>query len=149
MGVTSLESMDEFIAAARRNLDAYGRELAGLPGVRLIGRDPGEKHNSQYVVLEIDPAAYGLHRDQLLRLLHAERVLARRYFYPGCHRMEPYRTQFPDAGRALPVTERVCDRVLILPSGTTVNEETIATVCSLIRLGHEQAQEIRERMSHA
>ncbi len=41
----------------------------------------------------------------LVRVLHAENVLARRYFYPGCHEMEPYRSYFPHAGLVLPETE--------------------------------------------
>ena len=43
-----------------------------------------------------------LSRDELQRVLWAENVLARRYFFPGCHRMEPYRSLFPDAARAPP-----------------------------------------------
>ena len=40
-------------------------------------------------------------RDDLVAALHAENVLARRYFYPGCHRLEPYRR-----GRAEPPGDR-------------------------------------------
>ena len=33
--------------------------------------------------------------------------MARRYFYPGCHQMEPNRTDYPDAGRLLPQTDPI------------------------------------------
>ena len=60
-------------------------------------------------------------------------MIARRYFYPGCHRMEPYRTQYPEAGSRLPVTEWLADRVLLLPTGTAVGREEIGTICRIIR----------------
>ena len=69
----------------------------GSQGIRLLSFDSSERCNFQYAVLEVDEAEAGLSRDELLKVLHAERVLARRYFWPGCHRMEPYRSHFPHA----------------------------------------------------
>ena len=51
--------------------------------------------------------------------LHAERILARRYFWPGCHNMQPYRSCYPHAGLVLPVTNAISERVLVLPTGTS------------------------------
>ena len=71
-------------------------------------------------IVEVDGAVSPLDRDELLVVLHAESVLARRYFYPGCHEMEPYRSYFPHAGLLLPETERLTQRVMSLPTGTAV-----------------------------
>ena len=89
MGLTSLESRDDFVGANRRNYEAYRAGLSGIEGVELIAYPEAERSNWQYVVLEIDESA-GLSRDELQEVLWAENVLARRYFFPGCHRMEPY-----------------------------------------------------------
>ena len=63
-------------------------------------------------------------------MLHAENVMARRYFHPGVHRMEPYRSLFPDAHRTLPRTEgKRAARVLVLPTGPSLSEADIARVC--------------------
>ena len=62
-----------------------------------------------------------------MRVLWDENVLARRYFYPGCHRMEPYRSTWPDEGRWLPETERLAARVLQLPTGTAVGPANART----------------------
>jgi dTDP-4-amino-4,6-dideoxygalactose transaminase len=64
--------------------------------------------------------------------LHASNVRARRYFWPGCHNMEPYRTLQPDAGLLLPVTEEVAGRIVVLPTGTAVDESAIHKICSLM-----------------
>jgi dTDP-4-amino-4,6-dideoxygalactose transaminase len=146
MGLTGLDSLDAFVATNRRNLEAYGRALAGIPGLRLLPYDPAERSNYQYVVLEVDRDAAGLSRDHLYRLLWAEHVRARRYFYPGCHRMEPYRTLFPDAGARLPVTERVLDRVLTLPTGTAVGPEEIEGVAALIRFAVAHGPAVAARL---
>jgi dTDP-4-amino-4,6-dideoxygalactose transaminase len=138
MGITSLEDMDHFIACNRRNYNDYRRRLNGWPGLKLMDYDGNDKNNYQYVVVEIDPEQAGIGRDQLLTILHAEGVRARRYFYPGCHRMEPYRSYFPHAGLLLPITERLAERVLCLPTGTQVKERDIEIICDLLQFitGH-------------
>jgi dTDP-4-amino-4,6-dideoxygalactose transaminase len=137
MGLTELESMDDFIATNRKNYQAYRQGLDGIPGVTLARYDEAERCNFHYIILEIDEAA-GLSRDQLVAALHAENVLARRYFFPGCHRMQPYRSFFPHAGLLLPETERLASRVVSLPNGTSVGAAQIEAICGLIRFmfGH-------------
>lgn len=76
MGLTSLESMDEFIAANYRNYNQYHQELADVPAVHLLVYDDKEKCNYQYVVLEVDEAVTLVDRDQLVDILFAENVLA-------------------------------------------------------------------------
>jgi len=133
MGITSLESMDEIIAANYRNYKAYQSGLTGLPGIKLFSYEETEKRNYQYIIVEVDEELAGIHRDLVVKILHAENVLARRYFYPGCHQMEPYRSYFPHAGLLLPETEKLTQKVMSLPSGTAVSEDDIQYICQLIR----------------
>jgi dTDP-4-amino-4,6-dideoxygalactose transaminase len=147
MGLTNLDSADAFVTVNRRNYLAYRRGLSGIPGFRLMEYDHETHNNYQYVVIEVDGDVTGLSRDDLLRVLFAENVLARRYFWPGCHRMEPYRSGDPEAGRLLPETERVADRVLVLPTGTAVGEDDVATVCDIIRVALASAKEVSGRRS--
>lgn len=146
MGLTNLVSMNSFIAANRRNWDCYLEGLAGMTGVRLLPCDPRETINFQYVVAEIEAREAPLGRDEVLSVLHAENVLARRYFWPGCHRMEPYRSFFPHASLLLPHTEEVAARVLVLPSGSTIGPEEIQKICSIIRGAMGQADAVRMAM---
>ena len=134
MGLTSLESIDEFVAVNRRNYEAYQEGLTGLPGIKLFSYNQAEKQNYQYVVVEVDEAEAGISRDLLVKILHAENVIARRYFYPGCHRMEPYRSYFPHAGLLLPETERLAQKVIILPTGTAISENDISKICQVIQI---------------
>lgn len=140
MGLTSLESIDEFVAVNRRNYEAYREGLAGLPGIRLFPYNSAEKQNYQYVVAEVDGTEAGISRDLLMKILHAENVIVRRYFYPGCHRMEPYRSYFPHAGLLLPETEKLASKVLLLPTGTSISEEDIAQICNIIDLSFKASK---------
>ena len=146
MGLTNLDSLDDFIEVNRINHRLYEDELAGLKGVGITKYDDNERTNYQYVVLEIDELEAAVSRDHLLKILHAENVLARRYFYPGCHRMEPYATLYPDAHKHLPETERLAARVLTLPTGQAVSPDDIRVVCDLIRTAFQHGKEIRELM---
>jgi dTDP-4-amino-4,6-dideoxygalactose transaminase len=133
MGLTNLEAMDEIVEVNRRNYLAYCEELRMVAGVSVIRYEPEEKNNYQYVVIEVDPDVCPRNRDEIVKALHAENVVARKYFWPGCHRMEPYRTMQPETWKRLPDTERVAARVIVLPTGQTVDEETVARVCGTIR----------------
>jgi dTDP-4-amino-4,6-dideoxygalactose transaminase len=133
MGLTNLEAMDEIVDVNRRNYLTYCEELRSVPGVSVIRYEPEEKNNYQYVVIEVDPDVCSRNRDEIVEALHAQNVIARKYFWPGCHRMEPYRTAQPDAWKQLPETERVAARVIVLPTGQTVDEATVRRVCGIIR----------------
>jgi dTDP-4-amino-4,6-dideoxygalactose transaminase len=149
MGLTSLESLEDIIAINYRNYEQYRQQLGDIPGVSIVTYDETEKSNYQYIVLEIDEAVTQVSRDQLQQILWAENVLARRYWYPGCHRMEPYRSYFPHAGLLLPNTERLAARVLSLPTGTAVGLDEICKICQIIRLAVVHGHEIRERLRHS
>jgi dTDP-4-amino-4,6-dideoxygalactose transaminase len=147
MGITNLESIQDFIDINFHNYQQYKTELADISGITLVTYDETEKNNYQYIILEVDSEKAGITRDELVQILHAENVLARRYFYPGCHHMEPYRSYFPNAGLLLPQTELLTQKVFSLPTGTAVNTEDIKKVCGLIRFIVKNGAEIRQMMS--
>ena len=147
MGLTSLESVGKFMEANRRNYAGYRQGLSGIAGLSLMRYDEDQESNYQYMVVEVDAEAAGLTRDELVAVLMAENVRARKYFYPGCHRMEPYRTLFPDAGASLSETERLCERVLVLPTGTSVDEAAMTTICGTIQTAILSASAVRQRLA--
>lgn len=148
MGLTNLDSMDQFVATNRLNYETYQRCLTGIPGISLIAYDKTQTPSYQYVVIDIDALITGITRDQLIAVLQAENVLARRYFYPGAHRMEPYRSYSANARLLLPHTESVAERVLVLPTGTAVGVAEIETVCAIIRSVINDGCELAERLTN-
>ena len=146
MGLTGLESLEDFIAVNYRNYKCYQQELADLPGIRLFPHNESQPGNYQYIILEVDPAAAHLSRDRLMQVLWAENILARRYFYPGCHRMEPYRSYYSNAAQSLPETEKIADRVLCLPTGMSVTPTDIAVICRIIRTALQGVDAVNRRL---
>jgi len=144
MGLANLDALETTMAAGRAVLAAYADGLAGVPGVRLRLDAAGPRRNGHYAILEVaDPALFGLDRDTLVHVLTAERVLARRYFAPGVHAMQPYHRRDPHAGAGLPVTCGVVSRVVALPAGAAMPLEAVPRVCEIIASAHAHAREIR------
>ncbi len=131
MGLVNLDSLPRFIQKNKANYRHYQERIADIPGISLLAYNEARKSNYHYVVLCVE-SGHTL-RDQILQQLHGAKILARKYFWPGCHNMQPYRTLFPDAGQHLPNTEHVANRVLVLPTGTAVEDADIERICRIIR----------------
>lgn len=131
MGLTNLGGFDKVVTINRRNHAAYREALAGVPGITMLDYDPAERNSHHYVVIEVDPSC-PTSRDAIIAVLHAENILARKYFWPGCHMMKPYRDLFPHAGLLLPHSEAVASRVIVLPNGGAVGADVIATIRNIL-----------------
>jgi dTDP-4-amino-4,6-dideoxygalactose transaminase len=146
-GLLSLEDFPKNCAANEKRMRLYVEGLRDVPGIRFLLPTPGERHNYQYVVLEIEENDFGLSRDALVRILEAENIMARRYFMPGMHRCVPYKTLFPQYVDALPVTDALCKKVMQIPSGQRVTDDDIAVICDLIRFIHVNAHKLKKRLA--
>jgi len=146
MGLTSFDAMNEFIAVNKRNHECYCDALGAVPGIRVLQFPADEGSNYHYVVADVEERDAGLSRDELVRVLEAENVLARRYFTPGVHLMEPYRSFQPQAGLVLPETERLSGRVMTLPTGQTVSEDDVRRVARVIATACAHADRVRARL---
>ena len=145
LGLTNLAAFPDHVARARAVWQRYADNLAGLPGFALQAYGGNETYNHQYVAGLIAPDT-ALSRDQIIDILHAEGVLARRYFYPGCHGMKPYDSLYPGLKQSLTVTEDISKRVLVLPGGAAISDDEIDLVCDLMRLIMDQAPAIATRL---
>ena len=133
MGLANLDSVADVMDQNKARYAAYSAALDPIPGLRVAPITPQEERNHQYVVLTVDDS-FPTSRDDLLAALTAENILARKYFWPGCHRMEPYASQQPEAGLALPVTEALSEQVIVLPTGPNLPMETVGVVRDVCRV---------------
>lgn len=139
MGLTNLVDLDLVIQRNEANYQAYQAGISQIPGLTLYDFDVNERNNFQYVVMELGKDC-PVSRDEIVDALHAENVLARRYFWPGCHNMLPYRELYPHAGQLLSNTPKVADRVFVLPSGMAVTNEDVNVICQIINKLTETTQ---------
>ena len=131
MGLTNLDVLNEVFAINRRNHAAYKAALGALPGVRVIDYDANDCNSHHYVVVEVDERSAAT-RDQIVGALHAENILARKYFWPGCHKMKPYRDLYPHAGLMLRNTETLAAKIIVLPNGAWLSDAAINTICDVL-----------------
>lgn len=133
MGLVNLESTGDIMRSNFENFTRYCHNLEDLPGVSLMYFDESQRNNFQYVVLELGEE-FPVSRDELIDTLHAENIRARRYFWPGAHRMKPYDELYPEADASLPQTRLVAERVVVLPTGPTLSIDAVDVVSSVIRV---------------
>ena len=128
MGLANLDGFDDVVKTNCCNHAAYKQALADIPGIKVLSYDPSECNSHHYIVLEVDSNC-PVSRDDIIATLHAENILARKYFWPGCHGMQPYRDLFPHAGLVLPQTIAVAERVIVLPN---VDQKSIRLISKII-----------------
>jgi len=139
MGLCNLQVLDEVLDGNRQNYEEYLAQLDAIVGIKILRNDVRESSNYQYIVLEVDEN-FPVKRDQLIEILHVENIRARRYFWPGCHEMKPYRGQTDEANIVLENTLQTAEKVLVLPTGASVSFEDIKSISSLLRLLSETTQ---------
>ena len=130
MGLASFDTLDDVISTNRSHHQLYHDLLSSYKGIKLMQYPSSSRSNFQYIVLEIDRNALGITRDEIINHLHNEDIIARRYFHPGCHKMEPYSNA---QQYNLPHTDVLCGNVLILPNGTAISSKEVKHVCYTIQ----------------
>jgi perosamine synthetase len=125
LGVAQLERIDAFMAHRRRVVEWYHEGLAGLPGVRLNRTAAWAKNAYWMVCVEIE-ALDETSRQALMAALRERGVDSRPYFYPM--------SDMPMYSRAdTPITHRVSQIGLNLPSYTDLTREEVDFVCTQLR----------------
>lgn len=132
MGISMFARLDDLLRHNKANYDQYQSRLGCIPGLSVLTYDPEEHSNWQYIVVEIDQTEFGVSRDQALQQLHRHNVRARRYFYPGCHRAEPYKSAPGHGSAELINTDILCNDVLCLPTGDAVSTADVNTICDIL-----------------
>lgn len=132
MGISVLARIDEILNRNQVNYQAYKSKLSDIPGLRMYTYEHLKKTNWQYIVFENDEKVTGVTRDQIVEILHKKNVRARKYFHPGCHNMEPYKSM-NTTQVTLKNTDRLCRQVMCLPTGTTVSVDDVERICGIIK----------------
>ncbi|QBG47493.1 dTDP-4-dehydro-6-deoxyglucose aminotransferase [Verrucomicrobia bacterium S94] len=138
MGMVNLQMIDSLKETGRRNYEAYKNHIDLIDGLDLLTFPEEEANNWQYIVVMVQEN-YPLTRDELIQKLEAHNVLARRYFWPGCHHMAPYSGSAEIGNDPLINTEKLNTGVICLPTGTAVTTESIDAVAGLLKTASEPA----------
>lgn len=133
MGLVNFDSIEDVLQQNRSNYQHYKAGLKNVDCLSMLEFDEREKNNYQYVIVEVGEDC-PTSRDEIVRALHAENIRARKYFWPGCHEMKPYRDLYPHSGLLLPDTISIAGRVLVMPTGTVMSADKIEVVTRILRV---------------
>lgn len=146
VGLALLERIDNEIAARGRLRARYLERLAGVEGILVQRIAPETRPNHAYFTIEIDPAGFGLTRDQVRRALLFDNIAARHYFWPLCSE-NPYYRRLPSAApELLPNAHRVASRVLCLPLYGELGLDAVDRIIDTLLALREAATAVRARL---
>lgn len=142
LGLRSLELLEH--AARHRNEIAtfYHEQLAQLPGLGFQKVREGNRNSYKDFSIVVDPAVFGLTRDELASALAAENVDTRTYYEPPVHRQTAY-AHFAPSGNVLPNTELLATRSLSLPIWSHMEIDVAKNICRAVERIHNFADEIK------
>ena len=81
-----------------------------------------------------------LSRALTIKILQAENMVVRPYYYPPLHKKE---NQFPTIKSVLTNTENLMEQLMLLPCGEFVSEKDIETVASYLKYIEQNAISIQ------
>ena len=129
LGVSQLESLDDFLAAKRGHAEAYADGLDGVPGVRLPAEAPWADASYWLYTIRIDPNGFGMDRHELHRCLEAQGIETRPLWQP-LHR-SPALQDCPSYRVA--VADEIHADALSLPSSTGLSADDRNRVIGALR----------------
>jgi perosamine synthetase len=109
----------------------YDERLRDVPGIGLQPVAPWAEPAHWLYSATVDPDEYGRSRDELAALLDECGIETRRFFIP-LHRLPPFREESTARGEVLPVTDRLSERGLNLPTFNALDARSIDRIADVI-----------------
>jgi perosamine synthetase len=133
LGLAQTERADMYRALRVEHGRLYRELLASIPGVVLQKDQPGGLNVCWMNGICVQPENYGHSRDELAAEL-ARNNIETRLFFNGMHRQNALaRFGCACADGVWPVSDRLADNGLYLPSGSGLQENDIINICAVIR----------------
>ena len=142
MGLLCLERYSSIVQENSVKFELYCELLSGIDGIRIIYPYDPENFNYQMLVIEIDHNAFGLTRNELIRLLEAENISHQNHFMTSASKFTLSRGRHRQAIMTFPVAEMLHERVMQLCLGQAVTLQDIRTICDLIGFIHDNAESL-------
>jgi len=138
MALASLEDVDKQILPHRRKYDLYVAGLRNIDGLKIIEHKESQRPDYRLIVVRVGDS-WPLSREDTFRVLEAEKVLARPYYYPLNHKVVEYPRVCPE----LPVTDAISRNFMVLPSGAHVSEHDVEEIIDILAKIRRHGSELK------
>jgi perosamine synthetase len=132
VGLGQLSKIGKFVQKKRLMARAYNSGLRGIAGIRLPIEEAWAKNVYWMYAILVDKKEFGISRDKLREELFKEGVDTRAFFYP-MNKQPVFRKMGLFLKESYPVSERIAEGGLYLPSGLSLDEEKTDLVCEKIK----------------
>ena len=140
LGIHQLAKLDGFIERRTRLAELYNAQLAGIDGVKPLGRATGtSRHAWHLFVVTIEPDRFGCDRDRFMQLM-AQQGVGTGLHFTAVHLHAYYRSRYGYASGDLPNTEWASDRVVSLPLFPGMSDSDVERACDAIRSIRERGK---------
>ncbi len=130
MALSCLDELPIQIAHNEEIYRTYELLTDSIAGVRLVRFQEGSPTSYKNILVEITEE-WPFTRDETVRLLNAEGVLARAYYNPPLH-MKTY--TYPTVSSATDLTTQLAQRYILMPSGYRVTTANIVVLFELLKV---------------
>jgi len=131
VGVAQLEQIDRFVGIKRKNAQRYTEGLEGIKGIKTPVEKEWAKNVYWMYAIELSEDL-GITAEQMAECL-VEKGIGTRPFFLGLHEQPVFHNMGLFVGERYPVAERIARQGLYLPSGHTLTEEQIRSVCEAVK----------------
>lgn len=131
-GLLLLNYFDQIVEKRKKIAEFYRIHLSDIPGISMLSIPPTIDYNYSYFPIIIDPARYGLTREELYYLFREKNIMVRRYFYPLISNLPIYHALPSAAKENLPVANKIADNVLCLPIYDELEESELEMIKQIL-----------------
>jgi len=143
MALACLDDLDSQIERNKTRHRAYRKHLRNINGLTVLPYDDKQKRSFKNVLVKITDQ-WPLSREQTLKILHAENMLARPYYFPSLHaRATEYETR---QSIYMQNTKKLSLNHILLPCGDFVSLEDIAIISDILIFLQNNGKEIRKNL---
>lgn len=132
VGLGQLTRIDQIIAKKRKTAALYNQRLKGVEGITLPIEEPWAKNVYWMYSVLIDKKVFGISRDKFREALFKAGVDTRAFFFP-MHKQPVFKKMGLFKNERHPVSEKIAESGLYLPSGLNMDEKKVSFVCEKIK----------------
>jgi len=133
LGLAGMEFVKAKVQRHNEVARLYDALLADVPGLSFQLVDPADVSTFKDYSVSVDPAAFGMDRDELGDALLAENIPTKKYFSPPLHRQDLYTQYHRSRPTDLHNTDYFTDTVLSLPIYESLTDETVHVITATIK----------------
>lgn len=129
-----IERHAPIVSRRKEIFTAYRNSLEGIPGIGFQPCASWAEPAGWLFCITVDKNSYGRSRDELMAIL-SEKGIETRPFFLSLHKLPPFREESRKRGEQLPITDRLSETGMNLPTFNDLESSDIERIAETIRKG--------------